>query len=813
MKKIASFLMALVICVELLPITVLAKDTTAFDLYKNAVQAITSSGSWTEALTLTGDMAISKGKVKTKTKVTLEALMDIDNYSEEDVSQVQISGNVSMKVMNQTYAWNTEYENGVAHYEYTEPTQTSADIEMDPSYFNLNLLTDDMMEDAKITNNKITYTIDGDKIKEAGIAAVKLMPGIENLRYGDVDVEVMIDVSTGAIDTMEMKFQASMTYQGYDAEVDYIVDYQFMNHSTDSTSENQNTTQEQIGEVEKGLVVYSDYTNLSIRKGSTITLSAGIIIDGQQIADTSGITFWIDDPSVLESRSIGVSDNCRYVKLKGLSEGLTIVGFSDSNTGYSAEVPITVYADNYLSYTLSSVPTEYIDKYPTNIYNANGLYVDNYKYEVNDNQSANVSFDVYNTNYTYGVVEVFNADGEIQDAVLINKMTSSNTSIKTAVWDNVGYLIRDLFDGNFLTYRQETGYSKWTPVSVQIPKNGYIKISNDPENSFIVNLVNSADLLLSLGSLANEIKNFDIDSPDFAKELTLKLVQERAYANFVKDGSDMTKKLWKNVSKNALFSSESLGNFSNTIANNISKLKLEDIIIDTATDIGVGIGEELFAYFSGPIGKTLNGLFSLGKIENIVIQHSNLVNSAGVGSICIQNQGSGLRSSQQVTIESDRDFPESTSLNVFKVQIDSTILELIKNTNPILYESINQGTSYTYNISLLDHGKEVQPDGKVVVHMPIPDELKLFAYTGRTKIFRVGEDGQTTEMDVDIEKGCFVFETDHFSIYTIAGSNMFITIETILLIGTLVLISVTIFLTLVITLKRKKKKVKNNKKS
>lgn len=806
MKRIASLLFALLICFELFPVTALAQNTTAFELYQSAVQATVGTGSWTEALTMTGDMSISKGSAKTKTKVTLESLMNISDYSEEDTSQTKVSGDVSIKVMNQTFAWKMQYENGVIHYEYTEPDQTSADVEMEPSYLDLNLLTEDMLEDAKVTGNKITYTIPGDKMEDAGIAAVNLMPGITDLRYGDVEVEVTIDESTGAIDTMEMKFHASMTYQGYSADVDYIVDYQLMSGSGGSASGNQDGSQEPAEEIKDGFVIYSDYTNLSIRKDSPITLSAGLMIDGQQVEDTSGITFWIEDPSILETRSTEVIDNRVCIKLKGLSEGATIVGFSDSYTGYTAKVPITVYTDNYLSYTLSSVPTQYIDEYPTNVYNFNGLYVDNYRYEINDDQSANVSFDVYNTNYTYGMVEVFNGEGELKSGVLINKMTSSNTSIKTAVWDNVGYLIRDCFDGDFGTYRQESGFSKHTPVTVEVPKNGYIKISNDPENSFIANFVNSTDLLLSMGKLSDKIKKFDVESSEFAEKLTLKLVYEKAYTELVKDRNELPKKLWENVSKEIFVSTEALEDFGSTIANNISKLDLGDIILDTAKDIGIEMGEELFEDFSGPAGIGLNIVFTIGKVENMAIQYVDLVDSAGVGSIYIQNQGGGFRASQQITVETNGDFSESTSLNVFEVELDSALLDLIKSTNQPLYESIKQGTSHTYNISLLDNGQEVQPDGKVVVHIPIPEELKLFAYTGRTKVFRVGEDGQTTEMDVSIENGCFVFETDHFSIYTMAGSNAFITTKTFIIIGALLLFIIIICIAITAILRKRKKK-------
>ncbi len=526
-----------------------------------------------------------------------------------------------------------------------------------------------------------------------------------------------------------------------------------------------------------GLVVYSDYTNLSIRKGSTITLSAGILDGGELTEDISGITFQIEDTSVLSVATTGIKDNCRYVDLKGVAEGTTTVVFNDSSTGYTAKVPVTVYDDNYLFYTLSNVPTQQIDKYPTNFYNVDGLYIDSYKYTVNGDQSATVSFDVYNTNYTYGAVEVFDENSNMKDAVLVEKMTSSNTGIKEALWDNIGFLVRDIIDGDLLSYRQESGYSKKTSVSVEIPKNGYIKICTDPENSLIVGLVNSVDGLMSMASLAGDIKDFDVNSKEFSEKLTMKLLTDQVYVELVKDGSDASKKLWKNVGKEIFITSESLGSYTDTITKNIDELKLGGIIADTAADFGWDVGENVFTYFSGPAGTALNIIFTIGKVENLIIQQNDLIQSAGVGSIYIQNQGGGLRSCQQIKVESEDELSSDTALNVFTVTLDSTVLDAIKAINPDVYEAMANGITYTYNISLLKNGDETQPNGKVTVYIPIPENLKALAYagelageiTGKVKVYRVEEDGNLTEMDVEIEDGCFVFTTDHFSLYTIVG--------------------------------------------
>lgn len=210
-------------------------DSDAYNSYRDAVRVTTASGKWTESMNLTANMAITDGSTKTKTKMTMTSNADISNYSESDPSKVRMSGAVEMSVMGQTYAWNMRYEDGIAHYQYTQPNQTSADMAIDPSFFNFGTMTSDMMTNAQISDNQITFTIPRDKITEVGIAAVNQMSGVDDLKYGDVNVTVTIS-NEGTIDTIMMVFHASLKYQGYDADVDYDIAYHFSQNATISNA-------------------------------------------------------------------------------------------------------------------------------------------------------------------------------------------------------------------------------------------------------------------------------------------------------------------------------------------------------------------------------------------------------------------------------------------------------------------------------------------------------------------------------------------------------------------------------------------------
>lgn len=154
----------------------------------------------------------------------------------------------------------------------------------------------------------------------------------------------------------------------------------------------------------------------------------------------------------------------------------------------------------------------------------------------------------------------------------------------------------------------------------------------------MVNIINSADLLIGFGKLAKTIKNFDVDSEVFSEALTKKLLESKAFVTLIEDGSELPQNLCKGVSDKVFFSTESLGSFSETIIKNLNEFDLMDVIEDTAKDFGVSIGEKMFHFVSGPAGKALDAIFAMGKFENEFLQHMNFVRSQGVGSVYIQNQ-------------------------------------------------------------------------------------------------------------------------------------------------------------------------------
>lgn len=200
---------------------------SAFGKYLAAAAKTTETGSWSEQLTLEADMSIAYEGGSTKTKVTLTADSDVSNYVEDDLSQIEITSLANMKVMGQTYAWSTEYYDGVAHYEYTEPFQRSESLEIPPDFFDFEAsIPEEAILTEEVSGNQIRFIVSGEEMTETGIAAVQQMSGVNNLECEDVEVIATLNDS-GSINQIVMNFDASVKYQGYDADVTYKIQYTF----------------------------------------------------------------------------------------------------------------------------------------------------------------------------------------------------------------------------------------------------------------------------------------------------------------------------------------------------------------------------------------------------------------------------------------------------------------------------------------------------------------------------------------------------------------------------------------------------------
>ena len=287
-------------------------------------------------------------------------------------------------------------------------------------------------------------------------------------------------------------------------------------------------------------------------------------------------------------------------------------------------------------YNIDNVPKIKCDGYDANFANFNGMYVDSFEYSNNTNGTTNVKFDVYNTTYIYGVVEAYDADGEIYDVQTINKM-SNPSSIKGVLIDSTGMLIRDIFSGDLLTYRQESGYSKKTSIDIDVPNGGYIKITNDMIESYIACVINFADIAMGLKSTFSSLKGFgDNSSNEFAEKISLKMIKDSAYNEILRNPSMFTEKLWKNVSKKIYFTPTYITSFINGVCeslDNFTDADLASLIFNTASSCGISIAEKTFKSFAGPVGVALDTIFTITTVTDVLIEIDDATSYLNCGSI------------------------------------------------------------------------------------------------------------------------------------------------------------------------------------
>ncbi len=515
-----------------------------------------------------------------------------------------------------------------------------------------------------------------------------------------------------------------------------------------------------------GIVLYSDYPYLSIPKGDVATFYIKIRENGEIGTKTDGIAFVAEDASILNLKETGVENGIRFVRFEGVITGTTTLTFTDSNTNDVLSVPVTVYDRAVMAYTLESAPS---------IYNFGGMYVDNYKYKINETEgkkTASVSFDVYNRNSIFGTVETYDASGKLYDIELIEKNVKVGTGIYEVWGEGGAALIQNFITGDLLSYRQTFGgYSTLTSIEIDVPENGYILICVDPLNSDYVNLINTVDMVLSVSDISGSIAGYSNKSSAVSKKL-LQQIKDEANSALLDaiDLAELSRIYEVNLkSQAAKVKAETLWDFAVALSTELAKSDVfEDLLSDILKDLLIETPENIFMNLSGPAGAAMSGVFILGDVTNLTHQFLDFISILNIGVPMIQYNSGDFLYCNRVQVKSNSGFDGNTALSVFTLELEKELADKIKLSDPEVYAAIQAGKSYTYNISLIRDQAEAQPSGFVTVFIPVPEALAECAEGNCIKVYRVEEDGSLTDMDAWAENGMLTFMTEHFSLYLLA---------------------------------------------
>lgn len=437
-------------------------------------------------------------------------------------------------------------------------------------------------------------------------------------------------------------------------------------------------------------------------------------------------------------------------------------------------LPITVVEKEVIpfSYSLDTVPRFYPAAFGdtrilTNFYNVNGLYVKDFSYTAGDDNYS-VSFDVYNHNYLYGAVDVYDETGKWVASEKISKYSEISGIYETG--EAAVYLVKDgIIDRNLLSYTAHI-YSKKTSINITVPQNGYFTISNNYTQSPGTYLYNTLDFMmlgvnaicdLATGNIKSEtVMDGAVDMMFLSEEEYFKkygvhqLTESHLQSIFMSKFKSIAMKSMQTTSELAV--GEMFGSIT-TDGEALLKsagLDWKELVKNT-----VGIDESAFIKVTGPIGATMKGLFSFNKYLSYGMQTISICASRDKQYITIHTPtDAGSMTVNGVTvIPGENSLDEKAVLQVFRVAEDDSLEEMIG----------QDGNCQLYNICFVKDNSAIQPDGKVAVQIPIPDDY----HENSSKVYRQEEDGSWAVVDSYVEGAYLIFETTHFSLYAIVDTS------------------------------------------
>ncbi len=520
----------------------------------------------------------------------------------------------------------------------------------------------------------------------------------------------------------------------------------------------------EIKNYNSAILTFADDPALCVEDGKSINLRFAMTKDGGNTLyegwGKPAIT--VGDKTVISVSNMTEENSVYSVNIKGLKIGQSTLVVTDTKTGTSVSLLITVrdkYTKTY-TYAIDKMKEFYPDNIfekniKTNIYNQHGIYVNNYSAKYNSTTGGyTVSFDAYNSQYITGAVDIFDKDGNWLGSKKI-KQKSSISSIKDTA--NKGFhLITDPITGKMFTYEQDSFSEKTENILFEVPKGGYFTISNNFAQSFGTFLYNSSDILLDgLKSVIGGAKDDkDIDVAELVKEK----VEENETLK-----EEMTELVDKTLSK---IINKQTGNYVDLSIEQKCKdisdallnvLKALDIDYKTAFSVALGVSESKLLKAFGPAGTVLNSCFAFAESTDMVACVEELAKSINAEyTTVVSSLDNGYVNENGISVITNGNIDKEAVLQTFRVSSSDVVEPILNSQNP--YEQYE-----LYNICFVKDDKCVQPNGKVTVKIPAPENMN----GNSCKIYRREQNGKWTVLQAYRSGDYLWFETDHFSFYAL----------------------------------------------
>ena len=500
----------------------------------------------------------------------------------------------------------------------------------------------------------------------------------------------------------------------------------------------------------------------SIRVGDTDIVSFELRKDGNTVKNPK-ITVSVSDNSVLET-NIESNGYETFVNIKAKKAGVATITAAEAETGIVKYYNFTAI-NNLSGYDFENYPqsTEILKGKTTNFYDCGGLYVDSLNPTKNSDGSYNVTMDIYNSKNINGAVVSYYKDGSICDYQPIARFDRYESSIfdvvKSAI--NLPEQTKDLFS-KYTIYTNENLTEKtsvWGESAIAVPEGGYIQITNNMSDSSVCALYNITDFAISTAFILSKLAIAQADLSKKAGEaakLAVKEILKDAGKDAIETLSkEITKKLAEGISYKNI--DEFVGIVDKALGNGKNHLDYGKIMKSCAQEVGISVSETVIEKLFGPFGEALGVMFKINGGVSYLDYSLTMCQSDKFPTICMSAKRNRNEFEMNgVTVNTKGNVDNNTIVRVFKVLDDSQItINLSQN------RYVEKST--TYDIYMVKDNQKVQPNGKVVVSIPIPE-----GYDAKNcVIMRQEKDGSWTEFKPTISGKLLVIETDHFSYYSV----------------------------------------------
>ena len=511
-----------------------------------------------------------------------------------------------------------------------------------------------------------------------------------------------------------------------------------------------------------GIYLYSAMPALTMSKGVVNSAALQAVKDGYLVDDYS-FSVVSSNSSVVTVDGFSNDDVYMTFNMTAKNAGQAKLTITEATSKQSYSVNVEVSSGKRI-FNADYLPTYYERNQAYNCYSS-GLYVADFQKTQQSDGSYLANFDVYNALNVMGVVNVYDANNQLVETRPIERFKGNAAeSIKDALW-NLGMVFYEAFNGDLLTFKQDSYAKKTSVKNLAVPAGGHIEISNNmlkAEWCGAFNLINFVvEGMFTFCSELNTYANFDALKLDASAEIMkqLKKQPKDVLVKFGKKAAELAgKKVTIHTATDLIIDAAQSG----LDILNDGGIDVKKILKDSAVKVGTKIPENILVGALGSYGFIFKGLFTYSKAINLTSWYIDMCKNRVEDQINIYFNKNGKLSDNGVTVQST---DSSQSLTNANYVMHSIVIEEVNDASAVVKPTLDKlGTKYELrNIYLERDGVISQPNQNVQVSVPIPAGFDQ----SKSVIYWIKDDGTAVLMNTTVENGYLTFYTDHFSYYAV----------------------------------------------